>query len=260
VTAPLLRVRGRYPIEPGGKAFAPSVTAISGMVGPGEALAWGAAKETTLFGLHHRDEYEHLPLDEQYHLIRRHFKGVWNEKAARGTTVHNLAHQWAQGLEVDCPPECGPYLDALEQFYIDHQPQWSHCERSVIYDTPGREYGGSFDAAGVLKDGRSWLLDWKSGKRYPASVILQMSGYRYATELAVVDEMGQFVATEPMFEVDTCGVVYLHDDGTYELLELPVTPATHAVFLALRDVWTWQQEADAWLKKHPEPTRLAGPA
>lgn len=257
MTAPLMRVRGKYPVTPGGPCIAPSVTAISGMVGAGAALVWGATKVCAHAAVYRRAEWEAMSDEDAYHWLRKLHDGEWKAKSARGTAIHDMAHQWALGRDIDCPPDCNGYLDALERFYVDHQPEWLHCERTVIYDKPGRETAGTFDAAGVLKDGRCWLLDWKSGKRYPAAVILQMSGYRYATEMAVVDEIGQFIDTEPMFEVDACGVVYLHSDGTYELLELPVSRATHAVFLALRDVWAWQQEAEAWLKRNPAPEEAA---
>ena len=255
MTSPVLRVRGRYPVEPGGKAIAPSVSMVKSVAGPGEALAWGASKEAALFAVHHRAELDPLEPPEQIDRIRKHFKGVWGEKAARGTTVHDLASRWANGETVDCPPECAPYLDALEAFWLDHSPKWLHNERSVVHNVEGLEYGGTFDAIATLADGRDWTLDFKTGKRYPVDVILQMAAYRYATALAVVDETGTFVDTEPMPEVDTCGVLYLHDDRTYELLELPADRTAHEAFLNLRRVWGWQQESEAWLKKHPEPKR-----
>jgi hypothetical protein len=255
VTAPVLRVRGLYPVEPGGRPVAPSVSTVAGMLSMGDALAWGAAKETALFAVHHRDEWQHLDPTDAYHRLRKHHRGVWTDKASRGTTVHMLAEGWAAGQEVECPPECAVYLDALERWYIDHQPVWMHTERSVIYNVEGREYGGTFDGIAVLKDGRRTLIDWKTGKRYPVEVILKMAAYRYASLLAVVDEIGQFIDTEPMPEVDECAAVYLHDDGTYEHLTLPVDHQAHATFLRLRDVWAWKQEAERWLRRTPEPTR-----
>lgn len=261
MTAPVLRVRGLYPVEPGGKPIAPSVSAVAGLLSMGDALAWGAAKETALFAVHHPDEWQHLDPTDAYHRLRKHHRGVWNDKAQRGTTVHLLAEGWAAGQEVECPVECEPYLNALERFYIDHTPTWVHCERSVVYSDPiERAHGGTFDGIAVLRDGRTGLLDWKTGKRYPVEVILKMAAYRYAQHLAVVDEIGQFIDVEPMPAVDFCAAVYLHDDGTYEMLELPADRDAHAAFLALRDVWGWKQEAEKWLKKHPEPTREDVPA
>lgn len=255
MTAPALRVRGLYPIEPGGRPVAPSVSAVAGCLSMGDALAWGAAKETALFAVHHPEEWQHLDPTDAYHRLRKHHRGVWNDKAQRGTTVHALAEGWAAGQEVECPPECEPYMDALERFYVDHQPVWLHTERSVVYTETGREYGGTFDGVAVMKDGRTALLDWKTGKRYPVEVILKMAAYRFATAMAVVDELGQFTATEPMPEVDYCAAVYLHDDGTYEALELPADRDAHAVFLALRGVWAWKKEAERWVARNPEPTR-----
>lgn len=244
-----------YPVEPGGKAVAPSVSAVAGCLSMGDALAWGAAKETALFAVHHQDEWIELDPTDAYHRLRKHHRGVWNDKAARGTAVHAIAEEWAAGEDVESTPDLDPYVDALERFYEDHEPQWLHTERSVVYTESGREYGGTFDGICGLRDGRTGLIDWKTGKRYPVEVILKMSAYRYATAMAVVDDLGQFTDTEMMPVVDFVAAVYLHDDGTYEMLELPADRDAHATFLALRDVWGWRKTAEAWLKKNPEPAR-----
>lgn len=253
MTAPVLRVKGRYPVVPGGPAIAPSVSMVAG--GLGFDGQWGAAKVCANAAVYRRDEWEHLSDEAAYHWLRTLHSKEWKAKSARGTAVHSLAEDWAKGLEVDCPPECDPYLDALERFYADHQPTWLHCERSVVYTEPGREYGGTADGWAVLNDGRTGLLDWKTGARYPVEVVVKMAAYRFATALAVVDAEGRFIDTEPMPETDFAAAVYLHDDGTYEMLELPADRAAHAAFLALRDVWAWKQTAEAWEKATPEPTR-----
>jgi hypothetical protein len=251
MTTPVLRVRGKYPTEPGGKPVAPSVSTIVGQLDkPG--LSWGAAKESALFAVHHRNEWEELDPLHAVDRIRKHHKGVWDDKAARGTAVHAMAVEWSEGHDVDVTPECSPYMDALERFYDDHQPRWLHVERSVVYTEPRyHSYGGSFDWIAELNDGRRVLGDWKTGGRYPVDTILQLAAYRYAQHLCVVDDVGRFVGLEPMPSVDAAAVVYLHDDGTYELLELPATRDAHGTFLRLRDVWTWRQQAEQWNRSHP---------
>lgn len=230
----------------------PTSTGISGMLDkPG--LPWGAAGETALFAIHHQDEWIGLDPEAAYERLRKHHRGVWNDKANRGTRVHDLAMEWANGREVECPEDCTPYLDALERFYGDVDPIWVAVERNILSLTPGLEYGGKFDYIRSTSDGLA-LGDLKTGRRYPIETTMQVASYANAQHLATYDK-NKLVALDPMPKIDACEVLYLHDDGTFELLPLPVTPAVFENFLALRGVWSWQREMDAWLKKHPEPDR-----
>lgn len=230
----------------------PTATGVSGMLDkPG--LPWGAAGETALFAIHHQDEWMHLAEDDAYHRLRKHHRGVWNEKAARGTSVHALAMQWAKGEEVDCPAELNPYLDALEAFYVERDPQWVKVEQYILHLEEGREYGGQFD---YMRDENGLTLgDIKTGKRYPIETTLQLAGYRYAEHMATYDAKGKLSALEPMPLASRCEVLYLHDDGTFEVLELPADRAAYDRFMSLRDAWSWVKEMERWEKLNPEPAR-----
>lgn len=248
------RVRGKYAVAIGGKPTAPSVTAISGMLEKG-GLPWGAAAETAKFAIHHQEEWITLETNEAYERLRTHHKGVWDDKKNRGTKVHDFAAQWAAGTTVDCPPDCAPYLDALEAFYAEHKPQWLEIEQAVICDTPGLEYGGTFDANAVLADGRTHKIDFKTGGRYPTEVAIQLSAYRFAPFMGVYDAFGTLTALEPNRPVDCCDSLYLHDDGTYELLEVPANEAAYETFKHLRGVYGWLADMRKWERAHPEPER-----
>ncbi|HUR18860.1 MAG TPA: PD-(D/E)XK nuclease family protein [Acidimicrobiales bacterium] len=226
----------------------PSVTTVLGIINkPG--LSWGAAKETALFAVHHPEEWQHLSPEDAVSRLYRHHKGVWTDKGARGTEIHTIAQQWTNGEAVDVPVEYTPYVDALEAFYNDHRPTWIAVERTVIDRRRG--YGGTFDAIAQIGD-RLLLIDLKTGKRYPAEVVLQLAAYRFAEAMAIYDEAGALVNTEPMPEVDGAAVVYLHDDGTYEMLELPADEKAMVAFMAALELWKSMAELEAWVKRHPE--------
>jgi hypothetical protein len=220
-------------------------------------LPWGAAKETALFAVHHQDEWMHLDPQDAADKLRRHHRGVWDDKASRGTIVHDLALQWSQGREVDVPVECDPYMDGLEAFYRENQPQFVEAEQSVIYDeNPSLAYGGSFDAlirfgAGPLA-GKTMVVDYKTGQRYPIETTLQLAAYRACKKIGVYDDKGALVDTRPMPVTAGGAVLYLHDTGTYELLEVPANGDAAAMFLRLRAVWSWQAEMERWVKKNPQ--------
>lgn len=255
MTDPIARKNGRYAVKPGGKHTAPSVSTVLGVMNkPG--LPWGAAKETALFAVFHQDEWIHLDEKGAVDRLRTHHRGVWDDKARRGTLVHDLALGWSQGREVDVPAECDPYMDALEAFYVDNQPAFVECEQSVIYDERGMEFGGSFDAiirfgAGDYA-GRTLIVDYKTGQRYPIETTMQLAAYRSCKHIGVYDDSGALAGTRPMPATDGGAILYLHDDGTYELLEVPANGDAFASFLRLRVVWGWNRDMEAWVKQHPE--------
>lgn len=249
---PIARRRGRYATKIGGQHDAPSVTTIVNVLNKPK-LPWGAAKETALFAVLNQQEWITLPPHDAIDRLRKHHRGVWDDKANRGTRVHDLACRWAQGETVDCPADCDPYLDALDRFYRDHRPAWLHLERSVIHDAPGESYGGSFDAIADLPGlGGTRLIDLKTGRRFPIETTLQLAGYRYADAMGVYDDDGALIDTEPMPAVDGCSVLYLHDSGGYELLDVPADKAAFEAFLALRRVYGWQRDMEAWERAAPE--------
>ena len=255
MTDPIARKGGRYAVKVGGKHTAPSVSTVIGVLNkPG--LPWGAARETALFAVFHRSEWADLEPQDAIDRLRKHHRGVWDDKARRGTLVHDLALGWSQGREVDVPAECDPYMDALEAFYGDNRPEFVECEQSVIYDEKGHEFGGSFDAlirfgAGEFA-GRTLVVDYKTGGRYPIETTMQLAAYRSCKKIGVYVEAGELVSTRPMPATGGGAVLYLHDDGTYELLEVPATGDAFAAFLRLRVVWAWNRDMESWVKAHPE--------
>ncbi len=238
---PVARKRGRYAIEVGGKHVAPTVTGVLGVLG--KNLHFGSAKETALFFVHHPDEWRNLSEAEAVEIGRKHFSGIWKKKADLGTRVHDMAQSWAQGFNVECPPECGPYLDALERFYADYRPEWIEVERSVFREDPDTSFGGTFDAIATLSTGlgepEHWLLDIKTGRDVWPETDLQLAAYRYADAMGVYDDAGEMIDVDPLPPIDRCGVLHLRDDGSYGLVPLEAGPEQFDVFLSLRRVWAW---------------------
>lgn len=255
MTDPIARVRGRYATKIKGTHNAPSVSTVLGTLNkPG--LPWGAARETALFAVFHQDEWIDLSEQDAVNRLRTHHRGVWDAKAQNGTSVHDFALSWSQGQEVEVPAELDGYMDALEAFYRDNEPVFVEMEQTVIYDEKGQEFGGSFDAvmgfgAGEFVD-RTLIVDYKTGKRYPIETTLQLSAYRACKKIGVYDEAGQLVSTRPMPATAGGAVLYLHDDGSYELLEVPANGDAFACFLRLRTVWEWNLNMEKWVKAHPE--------
>jgi hypothetical protein len=151
------------------------------------------------------------------------------------------------------PADCNPYMDALERFYEDVDPKWVELERNILHLEPGLEYGGQLDYIRESADGLV-LGDIKSGQRYPVDTTIQLSGYRFAQHFATYHD-GKLVRLDPVPEVVRTEVLYLHGDGTYEVLEIPADVDAFAVFLRLRATWSWKRGMERWEKQHPEPAR-----
>ncbi len=237
MTAPQARVRGRYAVEVGGKHTAPSVTGVLGVLDkPG--LSWGAAKETAIFAVLRQDEWQNLTDADAIERLRKHHRGVWDDKASRGTAVHAMALAWAQGQTIDVPEDCASFIDALERFYVEWRPRWVELERSVVYDVAPDQYGGSFDAI-VDLGGRRYLIDIKTGAAVYPDTALQLAAYRYATHMGVYDDQGELVEVEPMLDVDGCAVLHLRDDGSYALVPMESGHDQWRFFLICRRLWAW---------------------
>lgn len=213
----------------------PSVTTIINVLGkPG--LPWGAAKETALYAVHHMDEWTTLPPEVAVDKLRRHHKGVWDNKRDKGSAVHEIAKAWAAGRDVDVPVELNGYVDALERFYAEWDPMWIEVERSVISETHG--YAGTLDAVADL-GGAVWELDFKTGADVWPEAALQLAAYRYADGMAVWSDDAKSYTLEEMVTVERCGVVHLADDGTYRLVPIEAGRREFDAFLAARALWEW---------------------
>ena len=77
----------------------PSVTTVIGELDkPG--LSWGAARETALFAVHHRDRWEDLEPVAAVDVLRKHHRGLWDSAAAWGTLTHLVIEHFAAGHDV----------------------------------------------------------------------------------------------------------------------------------------------------------------
>ena len=250
----------------------PSASTVAELLDDGKArsFAWSASLIAAATAVHAPDAYQGLigvmtdkaakagheectqtkdGLCKACQYLRSEFDRQWTTKANLGTHLHHLALSWAKGEEVDEDPVTKPYLDALEQFYLDCRPEFHHLETTVLYDrTPGLSYRGQFDFIATLtRDGerRKGLWDIKTGSFYPVSQTLQLAGYRAATWVTDWSD-GKETKVEKMPPVSEAGVLLLQGDGTYRLIALPADGEAHSSFLRLRDLFRWSRQVKKW--------------
>jgi hypothetical protein len=183
--------------------FAPSVTSITGMLDGGKSMgmAHAAAK------------------------LGPDFKTIWDEKADRGTRIHAHCQAWLEGQSVDAKDDEQPYLDALQLFFDQRRPSPIEVERIVLSSLG---YGGRFDFICELA-GEVWIVDLKTGKPYALEHAMQLSAYAHADGMAVYSE-GTLERLEPLPTVTRGACLYVHDDGTYDLIEYPIKYRTFKCF------------------------------
>jgi hypothetical protein len=264
ITCPVARP---YSKKKGGP---PSVTTILSAAIGKPALAWAAANETASFALNHRDEYADLSGEEAWDRLRKHHRIKWDRRAAIGSTVHGVNSRWALDLDADVEAiarevcsnakgECNeerlagvldeiePYIDGLEQFWADWQPETLATEFVVAHGHSPHDYIGQADWLARLADGRLWLLDLKTtGKAesegYPEEWALQLAAYRYAETVVLYDESGNETARKPrevlLPEVEAAGVVHLRGEG-YRFLEIRAGREQHSTFTFCRALYEW---------------------
>jgi hypothetical protein len=196
-----------------------NVTAISGLMdlnGKSSAFA-GAAVKLTKAG--------------------ENYRSVWSEKAKRGSRIHAHMEAWLKGEDVEQAEDEKGFLDALEKFIVEHDPEVIEQEAIVL---SARGFGGRFDLLCRIGDEVA-LIDLKSGSAYPVEGSLQLAAYAHADGIAVFDEDGLLTGTRPMPTIDWCACVYVHEDGTYDLRRYPADDEAFATFCKLLESYRWAQ-------------------
>jgi hypothetical protein len=178
-------------------------------------------KTLTALGKKERDIAYNGSDDEVFiHYCRGEHRRQWDAKMNRGTRIHEVAEAWTKnpGNPVSVLVEDSGFVDALEAFYRDYEPKFIHAELVVLRDEPA--YGGRFDAIADTKHGR-FLIDYKTGSHYEASLAMQQAAYLMGS-IATYDDDGilQPYGKECVYDaVNGALGIYLHDDGTYEAID-----------------------------------------
>jgi hypothetical protein len=196
--------------------------------------------------------------------------------AERGTIVHAVNEAWSAGQEVDIAElvyaatsrdkqpvtqwqgredfivrDIDAYVDALERFWVDYQPQTVGSEEVVIHDDRSHSFCGQRDWTVRLRgvDGTTLVdlksIDKESTPRDPIKGIymdkyrLQLAAYRGAKQLATFDADGVEVSRTDNYPIAQCCVLALRSDGTYQLVEVRAGGDEFAHFLRLVDMHHW---------------------
>lgn len=154
-------------------------------------------------------------------------KEISEDAKLRGQTVHDIIEAWKQTQTYieTIPEKFKGYAQAFYQFIKDQDIEILEHERTVISEKYG--YAGTLDLLmKSKKNGRTFLIDAKTGKGVYPEFFLQLSAYKQAL-------------SEGGTEVDTIGVLLLKEDGTYAF---ELGGGCLDVFLAVLKIWEWKNK------------------
>jgi len=205
------------------------ITTLIGKGVPKPALINWAPRMSADFAIDHWDELLEMSPSERHKALAFAHRNVASDAAERGTLVHALVAHMTTGEELDVPEAFTGHVDAWLQFDHDWRPQVMLAEAMVI--NRRHRYAGTLDLVARLADGRTWLLDYKTGLKgvYPEAA-LQLSAYRYAE--TYLNARGEEM---PMPAIDQAGAIELKADG-YRLLPVQTDDLTFRTFLYVQQV------------------------
>lgn len=154
-----------------------------------------------------------VPMKDRLRTTGRTHDSRREDAAYRGTFIHSLLEgrikeqkgEFFVPLDVEPGSEAERYLDSLDKFIKDYDPEWHESELTVFSLTHG--YAGTLDAVCTIRKqpknkrhkkliSKKVILDLKTGKDgrvYPESHFPQLSAYKEAyyestTEFNQIDE------------------------------------------------------------------------
>ena len=159
------------------------------------------------------------------HWARRRHADEWRAKRELGERVHEIAAEWAAGRSADVGPDEEGYIDALEKFWRVYMPETDRAEFVIV--NPFQFYGGRPDWYGTIcfdpiDNVRTHvLLDFKTGKVRRWELALQCAAYLHGYPVTFAPDGSVIPITRSMerLAADEAMGVYLHGDGTYEVVD-----------------------------------------
>lgn len=202
--------------DTGKKRRLPSVTTILGQMAKPALVKW-AAREAAEYAVDYWDDLAAMPPAERRKLIAGAADRKKTSAAAKGTQLHAWAEDLINGRPVEVPPEHLPAVEGLARWW--ERSGWKVRATEAKVWSEASEYGecayaGMTDLIAVDRDGRTILVDHKTGAGIWPEMGVQVAAYAAAQHLVTDDGDG------PMPVVHRLCLLHVRPDGT-TLHELP---------------------------------------
>jgi hypothetical protein len=154
--------------------------------------------------------------------------------AALGSRVHSKAETMTRGESIGVvPDEERPFMENFIRFLGDFKPHYIEAESSVYSRKYG--YAGTLDAV-VEIDGKTHVLDIKTGKSVWPEVALQLAAYKHADFFGRADG-----GSPPMVKTSDTGLVLHLRPDRYELVPVDISLPVFDTFLSALDMHRWMR-------------------
>jgi hypothetical protein len=225
----------------------PGVTTITRLMPKDKLVPW-AGRVTAEHAIDHWAELAALPPSKRLEVLTWAWRADRDAAANRGTQVHRLARQLADGQEVDVPPELAGHVESYRDFLDRLGVRQVATELVVAKRKPrAARYCGTLDLIADLPElvttsdevlpAARWLLDLKTSRKGPfREVAVQLCGYRHADVFIAEDGSERPM---PWLEVERTGVVWVRADG-WDLY--PVDTGPEVLDYWRRLVWLYYRE------------------
>ena len=258
----------------------PSVTTVlevSNFGAKSHKFAWAATEIAAVTAVHGGPEWANLGTEGCTHdhavypglcpacrFLRSEFHRRWTAKANLGNHLHHLAESWSKGEDVETDDTTGPFINALESWYGDAEPDFFETEATLLYDEAKiNTYRGTCDVIADINcpvcvgERCRWLLDYKSTEGWwDTEWRIQLAAYRCANWVTLWEDKTEIKARR-MPTVAHAGILQLRSDGTYRCEELEAGAAEFNIFVSLRHAWRWEHEQEAKAREARKQTKAA---
>jgi hypothetical protein len=156
------------------------------------------------------------------------------DKAADvGTTVHKAVEALIAGTEPDVTEEEIPFLVQFSKFIEAFKPEILVSEGTVF--NRQYNYAGTMDL--ILRlDGKTWLVDVKSGKGIYPEYAMQVAAYARGDFIGMPDG-----TEEVMPIIDKGAILHLQRDS-YHFVPVAIGKEVFESFLYCREMFRWQDD------------------
>jgi len=150
-----------------------------------------------------------------------------------GTDVHDLADRMIKGEPL-------PEMSDAIRVRVEHVARWWEASGWVaraseaMLVNPEMQYGGTLDLLAYDREGRTTLLDYKTGAGVYKEVVLQLTAYSDATYIE--SDKGFFT----MPKVDRCMVLHVTTEGAREI-DIVTGNLERLAWSACRDIYDWTE-------------------
>lgn len=174
-------------------------------------------------------------------------RAVSREAADRGKVIHSVMERLAETGEstnpATLPASARPWVRGAAQAWIDLGMVRRTCLTEVMVCHPDYGYAGRFDLYGRRKNGKTALVDWKTGRgKVFDSAHYQTRGYVEALASAGLERPDEIL------------IVGIDDKGNAELIECEATAEDWA---ALVHVFRSRKRANAGMAEQRKAIRRA---